>query len=290
MRSSSTPPAPPRTGMPRSSKNTQNGCPKTPSTCHDSPVLSQTIGNEKAPKVSTKSVASSRLSRAPMPMKLNCGLSRANCSITGASARQSGQCGAQNHAKSGPGSAIELRLISAPETRSTTSAEGRITDIGAGSATAVAGVSVAGGVSAASGVVGSGAVVSGAVVSGAVVSGAVVSGVVVSGAVICGAVATTELWSDPLNSSAGPHAPATSANARRSAGVSGEFAKWDRSVRTPVVFIRLPRVWVRAGRRLPVRVRRTLPAGPANCQGSFRWLPSEWPPIRALACTAYRCG
>lgn len=266
MRASSTPPAPPRTGMPRSSKNTQNGCPKTPNTSHEAPVSSQTTGKEKGPSVSTKAFASSRLSRAPIPTKLSSGLSRANCSTAGASARQSGQCGAQNHASSGPASSNESRLIVAPDARSTTWADGRLIEGEADIAVAVGDTCVATGV----------------VVAGDGTSvGAGTSG-------DSGSDATTELSSDVADSSAAPQAPVRRVKPTSSASASRESLKEDRGGSAPGVCIRWRQVRLHPAQRVQVQAPRKQPEDPASCRGTIQRSQFGWPPTPAWMCTACR--
>ena len=75
----------------------------------------------------TKSSACPRSSRAPTPMRVNLsGLSRANWSRPGASRRQVGQWGAQNHSTMGRSDGAKLaRLTVAPVATFTISTEGR---------------------------------------------------------------------------------------------------------------------------------------------------------------------
>ena len=74
----------------------------------------------------TKSRASGRLSWVPRPMTVtSAACCRANCSTPGASARQEGQCGAQNHTRSGLSTgATVLRSTFVPAATSLTTMEG----------------------------------------------------------------------------------------------------------------------------------------------------------------------
>lgn len=79
------------------------------------------------PVLLTKSSACPRLSRAPMPMRVNSSvLSRANWSRPGASRRQVGQWGTQNHNTMGRSDGVKLaRFTVAPVATFTICTEGR---------------------------------------------------------------------------------------------------------------------------------------------------------------------
>jgi len=86
---------------------------------------SQSIWNVVLYRV-TKSLASDRLSWVPRPTTVrSAACCRANCSTPGASARQDGQCGAQNHTRSGlSAGGTALRSIFVPAATSLTTMEG----------------------------------------------------------------------------------------------------------------------------------------------------------------------
>ena len=74
----------------------------TPSCAHESKVESQSMRNEETPVLATKSSARARSSCVPSPrIRTSSPWSRANCSTPGASRRQVGQWGAQNHTRTG---------------------------------------------------------------------------------------------------------------------------------------------------------------------------------------------
>ena len=101
----------------------------------------------------TKSSACPRLSRAPTPMRVNLSvLFRANCSRPGASRRQVGQWGAQNHSTMGRSEGAKLaRFTVAPVATFTMSTDGR-SDSGTGVGSGVGGGGVDSGVGGGGGV------------------------------------------------------------------------------------------------------------------------------------------
>ena len=125
--------------MPLASSSIPEGWLEIPSWLHDSNVGSQSMVNV-VPVDWTKLWAKPRLSWVPTPMTVSwSALFRANCSTPGASRRQVGQWGAQNHSTMGRSEGAKLaRLTVASVETSTRSTEGR-SDTGAGAALSVAG-------------------------------------------------------------------------------------------------------------------------------------------------------
>ena len=109
---------------------------------HEENPSSQSIWNVVLYRV-TKSLASGRLSWVPRPTTVrSAACCRANCSTPGASARQDGQCGAQNHTRRGlSAGGTVLRSTFVPAATSLTTMEGSAPLATAGAA----GPTVAGG-------------------------------------------------------------------------------------------------------------------------------------------------